>query len=110
MSKLACIKHLKTLIKEGDLTSTEALEILSVTNTHDDPEDMPDANNQYYGRLPIKGYFPKLPFDPDYEDEEETPPGRSILTYKGIFYNFNSTTLYPEGREAFMSQLGIKVM
>ena len=116
MNKLNLMKHIKSLISDGEVSSTEALELLQsiLHDTHDDPadnQDLPDAPGQYYGRVPIKASFlSNLPFDIGYDDEEDTPPGRSVLTYKGIFYNFNSTTLYPEGREAFMSQMGIKVM
>ena len=109
VSKLTNLKNLKTFIKENDLTVEEALDILQ-EGKHDDFKDEIDAGNYVAGRTPITALFKNWPYGGDIDDDDDVPPGRSALTYKGIFYQFNSTTLFPQGREAFMSHFGIQVL
>ena len=110
ISKLSVLKKLKEFIAAHDMDVNEALKKLTPNNAHDDPVDAVDAPSTNYGRIPIRTMFKNMPFTTGLDDEEDTPPGRSVLTYKGIFYNFNSTTLFPQGRQAFMSQMGIKII
>ena len=109
VSKLTNLKNLKAFIVHNDLTIEEALEILK-EDTHDDFKDETDAGNYVAARTPISALFKQWPYGGDIEEEDDVPPGRSALTYHGIFYQFNTTTLFPQGREAFMSHFGIQVL
>ena len=108
-NNLKTLKTLKNFIKENDISVEDALSILQ-EGKHDDHADEIDASYYTAGRTPLIANFKNWPYQGDIDDEDDVPAGRSALTYKGIFYQFNSTTLFPQGRQAFMSQMGIQII
>ena len=107
ISNLSCLKALKDFIHENDISVEDAVSLLQENkDNHDDEIDA----SYYAGRMPLLANFKKWPYGGDTDDEDDVPAGRSALSYKGIFYQFNSATLFPQGRQAFMSHMGIQVL
>ena len=106
ISKLDVLKAVKELMQSKGITAEEAISAIQ----HDDFKDEIDAPHNIAGRQAIKAKFKAWPYGGDIDEEDDIPPGRSSLSYKGIFYQFNSSTLFPQGRQAFMSQMGIQVL
>ena len=102
VSQLTLLKKIKDFIKHNDISVEDALNLLNEdTHIHDDYEEV-DAGNNNVGRLPLLARFRNWPYNADMDDVDDVPAGRSVLSYKGIFYNFNSSTMFPQGKHVYV--------